>query len=62
MLSFNPQSPNKVIVTDECDAILSKPSFNPHCFNPPSLDQASTEINRIRNVFVEYCIGIIFDF
>ncbi|MBD2518601.1 CRISPR-associated helicase Cas3' [Nostoc sp. FACHB-973] len=32
-------------------------SFNPHCFNPPSPEQASTEINRIRNVFVEYCIS-----
>jgi len=31
--------------------------FNPHCFNPPSLDQASTEINRIRNVFAQYCIS-----
>jgi len=32
-------------------------SFNPHCSNPPSLEQASTEINRIRNVFAQYCIS-----
>ncbi|YAF99052.1 MAG: CRISPR-associated helicase Cas3' (plasmid) [Nodularia sp. CChRGM 3473] len=32
-------------------------SFNPHCFHPPSLEPESTGINRIRNVFAEYCIS-----
>jgi CRISPR-associated endonuclease/helicase Cas3 len=39
----------------EASQVALQYSFNPHCFHPKSSAQAGTEINRIRNVFAEYC-------